>query len=211
MKKILYLLPLLLLGSCKPTKFVCNQQLISPLQAVSVDLPNAKKAIEIVVETPEKSLQDVAEVKRIIPSSEKRVGQKRGNKFHQIFNRILPQFAAPQDSTIKDPGLKKAKDALELEEKWLKAFLIFVGIGVLAALMLLGVFELALLISEEILLIMLVIAFLGYSVTYYGIIIIFLMHIGVFKNYPELKEKHIKYVLFFFLLPLVLALLLALL
>jgi len=205
MKRILYLVPLILLGSCKQTKFICNQQLVLQQQTLATASPDISK---IVGKDNIRTLYET-EVNAVKPiSSEKKKESNKYNKSRQIFDRFLPKINHPKDTLINDPGLKKAKDALDIEEKWLKAFFIFFGIGIFVALAFFGIIPLALGIGEDLLLYILFGAFIGYSITYYGIIIIFLLHIGVYRNYKEEKDKHLKYVLGFFLLPaLILALL----
>lgn len=75
--------------------------------------------------------------------------QSKGNKSLVIFDKFLPKINHPKDTLLNDPGFKKAKDALDLEEKWLKAFFIFFGTGIFVALAFFGIIPLALGIGEE--------------------------------------------------------------
>lgn len=139
MKRILYLVPLILLGSCKQTKFICNQQLVLQQQTLAAASPDTSK-----IEGKDNiRAQYETEVNAVKPiSSEKKNESNKSNKSNksrQIFDRFLPKINHPKNTLINDPGLKKAKDALDIEEKWLKAFFIFFGIGIFVALAIFGI------------------------------------------------------------------------
>ncbi len=193
--------------ACKQQRFVCNPNLASSKPEIITVVPQKNHTDTLQTE----ALAVVAVESTNAITTEKKTDKKKDKVFPRILKKLLTSITQPQDSTIKDPGLKKAQKALELEEKWLKAFAIFIGLGIIVALMLLGVFELAALLSETILIALAVLAYLGFAVTYYGIIIVFIMHIGVYRHYPKEKERHLFYVLGFVLLPYLLAILFVLL
>ncbi len=210
MKRVFYILPFILLASCQQKKFVCNPQLRAPQQQVLTAAPDTNSLVLIVERHNEYIKEEpIATAQPII--SEKKIAKKISNKFSQILPLLLPALYSPKDTLINDPGLKKAKDALAMEEKWLTAFTVFFIVGLLLFMIAVGALPLAIAISEELLLLLLVVCVLGHTITYYGIIVIFLMHIGLFKNYEEEKAKHLKYVLGFFFLPLAIVLLITLL
>jgi len=210
MKRLLYILPFVLFAACKPHKFVCNQQLLRE-EVVKLE-PTLKSYQKEDTITIANALQNhTTDHDDSLPKELKRATKKQlfFKKLDEKFGFLDP--VNPSDSTIKDPGLKKAKDALALEEIWLKVFFGFLALGLLVLFSYMGIIELAALLSEEILSILLGIALLGYSVTYYGNIIVYLMHIGVYKKYPKEKERHMIFVLSFFLIPIILVILLVLL
>lgn len=74
MKRILYLVPLILLGSCKQTKFICNQQLVLQQQTLAAASPDTSKIegkdnIRAQYETEVNAVKPISSEKKMSPIS----------------------------------------------------------------------------------------------------------------------------------------------
>ncbi len=152
MKRILYLLPFILLVSCKQTRFVCNQKLVSK-PAIAAVTHCSDVVLDSTIDLNNFQKGDIVK-QDYINYSEKKLSSSKQKTTRTVYQNSQQRnyiYTSPQDTTIKNTGLQKAKDAMDDEANWITAYFIFWGLFILFVLTLFGAISFGIVLSEEIL------------------------------------------------------------
>lgn len=183
MKRILYLLPFVLLMSCRPTKFVCNQQLITSKEPVEMSSHKLNAEFDSIIST--NYFHKIS-----IPKYTHNL-RTQTVKNNIVFNKIPSTiFVKPQDSSFKNPGLQKAKDAMDDEGNWITAYFVFLGLLVLFLLTLSGAISFGIFLSEEILIMLVGISAVAMLVSYIGSLARYYKNKAIVNGYPSEMKRH---------------------